>query len=214
MNPVLLGGFGLAGAAALTYGLVFLQRPPSLPRTATKALFAASLAVTARLTDAPAFLGVGLALCAVGDACLAGDPKRWLPPGIVVFLLAHLMLSVLFVEIGDAHRLAEPLRAAGAGLALLWSGGLLALLWPRMGPLRPAGAAYAALLLATVVSALTLGANYGWAILGAVLFLASDSILAVRLFRHEGAPSRLWDNLVWWLYAGAVGLIAFAFLHG
>ena len=138
-----------------------------------------------------------------------------LTPGIVVFLVAHLVLTALFFEIGDVHRLTTELwRTAGVAVAVVWTGALLAHLWPRMGAMRPAGAAYAATLLATVVSALTLAPNFAWATVGAVLFLSSDSILAVRLFRHEGAPHRLWDHLVWWLYAGAIGLIVWGFLHG
>jgi uncharacterized membrane protein YhhN len=214
MSQLTWGLMAAGVAGALIYGLFFLQRPPSALRTLSKIMLAAGLSLAARFADAPGFLALAFALCAVGDACMAGDPKRWLSPGIAVFLLGHLLLVVLFVEIGEPRLLLEPLRAAGAAAAVAWSGWLLFVLWPKLGALKPAGAAYALALLATVVSALTLGTNFAWAILGAVLFLASDSILALRLFRYEGAPHRLWDHLIWWLYAGAIFTIGWAFLHG
>ncbi|CAN5299090.1 lysoplasmalogenase [soil metagenome] len=204
--------FAVGSVCALTYGLLFLQAQPSLWRTLSKAGLGACLALAARFADAPNFLALGLALCAVGDACLARDPKRWLQPGIVVFLVAHLVLTALFSEIGDVHRL---LSQWGPVLVVVGlSGQLLGYLWPRMGPMRPAGVAYAVTLAATVISSLTLPVNFGWVPLGALLFFASDAILAIRLFRFEGAPHRLWDHLVWWLYAGAIALIAWGFLHG
>lgn len=215
MSRLDVGLFAAAGSAALVYGVVFLQRPPSLPRTLTKAAGAASLAVAARFSDAPGLLPLGLALCAVGDACLAGDPKTWLPAGIVVFLVAHLALVALFLEIGALGALtAEPWRAGVVAVAAIWCVGLVVHLWSKFGPLKAAGIAYALALLTTVASALTLPVGFHWAMAGAGLFLASDSILAVRLFRYEAAPHRLWDHLVWWLYAGAIGLIAWSFLHG
>ena len=215
MSPLTQVFLGVGAICALVYGIAFLQAAPSFLRTVSKAGLGASLALAARFADAPNLLALGFALCAVGDACLARDPKRWLQPGIVVFLIAHLVLTALFFEIGDAHRLlTDPWRMAGVAVAVLWMGALLAWLWPRMGSMRPAGVAYAATLLATVVAGLTLAPNYAWVTGGTVLFLSSDSILAVRLFRHEGTPHRLWDSLLWWLYAGALGLIGWGFLHG
>ena len=205
----------IGSAGALVYGLVFLQRPPSFWRTLSKVLLAACLSLAARFADAPGFLALGLALCAVGDALLSRDPGRWLTPGIIVFLLAHLILVAFFIEIGDAHRLiGEPWRALLAAVAMAACVGLLVVLWPKLGPMKAPATAYALSLLATVLSALTLPLDFAWAILGAWLFLASDAILSVRVFRYENASSRLWDHLVWWLYAAAISTIGWAFLHG
>lgn len=206
---------GVGAVGALTYGLVFLQRPPSLWRTTSKLLLAGCLALAARFADAPSLLALGLALCAAGDGLLAGDPKRLLTPGIAVFLLAHLVLTALFLEIGDLHRLATHLvDGAAALLGAAWCMAFLVRLWPGLGARKAPAAAYALALAATLVAAMTLAPEFRLAKLGAVLFVASDSILALRLFRYAGAPSRLWDHLVWWLYAAAITAIAWAFLHG
>lgn len=215
MSRLDVGLFAAAGLAALVYGLVFLQRSPSLPRTLLKAAGATCLALAARFSDAPNLLALAFGLCAVGDALLAGEPKRWLPAGIIVFLIAHLAFIALFLEIGSVPLLTQALwRVAGAMAVAVACVGLLVFLWPKLGTFRAAGTAYAAALLATVVSALTLPVGFHWAIAGAFAFLGSDAILAVRLFRHEARPSALWDHLVWWLYAGAIGCIAWSFLHG
>ena len=215
MSQTTWGLLAVGVAGALVYGLAFLQRPPSLWRTLSKLLLATCLSLAARFADAPGFLALGLALCAVGDALLSRDPGKWLTPGIVVFLLAHLILTAFFIEIGDPHRLiAELWRTSLAAIALGVCAGLLVLLWPKLGAMRAPATAYALALLATVLAALTLPLDFAWAILGAWLFLASDCILSVRLFRFENTPSRLWDHLVWWLYAGAIFTIAWAFLHG
>lgn len=214
MSQTTLAFFGVSLLAALAYGAVFLQRPPSLLRIGVKVVFAAALALAARFADAPPLLALALGLCAAGDGLLAGE-ARLLAGGIVAFLVAHVAFIGLFLEIGSpASVWREWWRAAAIVGAAAWCGWLLRHLWPSLGALKAAGAAYALALLATVASALTLPLNFAWAIAGAALFLASDSILAIRLFRHEARPDLLWDHLVWWLYVAAIGSIAWSFLHG
>lgn len=88
--------WGAAGLCAALYGLVLVQRPPSFPRTLVKTVAVGALAVLAYLEGGGSSLAIALALCAVGDAFLAGDPKRWLPFGLAAFLAGHVVYVLLF----------------------------------------------------------------------------------------------------------------------
>jgi hypothetical protein len=74
-----------AGLCAALYGLALAGRPPSPPRTLVKTAATAALAALAYLQSAGPWLALALALCAIGDAFLAGDPRRWLPFGLAAF---------------------------------------------------------------------------------------------------------------------------------
>jgi uncharacterized membrane protein YhhN len=77
--------WALSVGAALAYGLVFVERPPSASRTLVKCVAVGALAVIAYLEGGSVMLAIALAFCALGDAFLAGDPKRWLPFGLAAF---------------------------------------------------------------------------------------------------------------------------------
>ncbi len=207
-------GFAVASVATALYGFLLLPRRPEWRRTTVKAAAVGALAVAARLADAPPLLALALALSAVGDAALAIDPRRTLPAGLTAFLLAHVTYVALFCELGSPHALlTEPWRLAWAVAALVAAGALLRVLWPGLGALKAAVSAYALAIAAMTAAALTLELSFWPAMLGAALFMTSDAILALRLFRYEGRPHALADQAVWWLYAAAQGMIAWAFLR-
>ncbi|TIU46245.1 MAG: lysoplasmalogenase, partial [Mesorhizobium sp.] len=90
---------------------------------------------------------------------------------------------------------------------------MLAALWRRVGPqLRIPIAVYVAAILAMGISALTTGS--AWVIAGAVLFIASDGLLATERFLFAAiSPQRLWMRYaVWVLYYAAQLAITLGFL--
>ena len=203
----------MSGAAGLAYGLVLQFRPSGAFRTAVKTLAVGALAVWAFMAGAPPLLTTALALSALGDAFLAGDPKRWLPFGLASFLVAHLVYVAFFLEIGqlglllrEPWRLACSLGALAAGVAVLvW-------LWKDFGALRMAVLAYMVAITAMVATAFSLDSGRISAMTGAAAFMASDGILSWRLFRHADRPSLIADHAVWWLYFAGQAGIAAAFL--
>jgi uncharacterized membrane protein YhhN len=203
---------GVSAAAGAGYCLL-VERPPSGLRTLVKTAAVAGLAALAYLRGAPTLLVIALALCAVGDAFLAGDPKKWLPLGLASFLLAHFAYVWLFLHDGGgrAALAAEPVRAAGVILAFAAGATMLAWLWGSLGALKPAVAVYALALSAMVGAALTLPRILAPAMAGAAMFLASDAILSAELFK--GLRTRLSAQAVWWLYYGAQASIAYAYLR-
>jgi uncharacterized membrane protein YhhN len=203
---------GLSAAAACLYAFR-LDRAPSAGRTAVKATAVGALAVLAYISDAPTALVVALVLSSLGDAFLAGDPRRWLPTGLASFLLAHIAYIWLFMQDGGgrAALAAEPVRALGVILAFTAGATMLAWLWGSLGALKAAVALYALALSAMVAAAFTLPKILWPGMLGAVWFMASDAILSAELFR--ALRTRASSQAVWWLYYGAQGAITYAYLR-
>jgi len=92
---------------------------------------------------------------------------------------------------------------------------MLAALWRRVGPgLRVPIACYVVAILAMGVAALT--TNSAWVIAGAVLFMASDGLLATEKFLVAAiSPHRTWMRFaIWGLYYAAQLGITLGFLLG
>lgn len=205
---------GLSVLAALAYGLVLTGRSPSLARTVIKTLAVGAVAMVAFLSGAPWLLAAGLMFCAAGDAFLAGD-RRWLPAGLGVFLLGHVLYIFLFQELRDPASEMAPMQIAGViavGAAAL---AVLAWLWTWLGPMRAAVTLYVITIAVMVGSSVLLPLAYWPAMVGALSFMASDAILAGDLFREArlAGSQRLTGLAVWFLYYGGQAGIAWAFLR-
>ena len=148
-----------------------------------------------------ALLG-GLGLSLLGDVALLW-PQQGFLPGLVAFLLAHLVYLWAFTR---GVRLAAWVPAF-VGYAVL-AAAVLAVLWPGVpGPLRAPVVAYVLCLAAmaaqtacwwrarrgTVDGPLALGAA-----LGGLLFLMSDALLATNRFHTPLPLSALWILATYW----------------
>ena len=148
----------------------------------------------------------GLVCSLAGDVCLMLPRDRFLA-GLACFLAAHLCYVAAFAS--DSGR-----GVSGwAGLALLVYGvWMLGRLWPRLGSLKGPVAAYVVVILFMVWLALSrwLGAGPAggaWAAAGALLFAASDSLLAWDRFKGD---FRAAQALILSTYFAAQWLIAFS----
>jgi uncharacterized membrane protein YhhN len=184
-TPSLL--LAIAFACALAYGIFFFKRPPSILKTVVKTVPVAALALVSWLDRDSWLLTLALALCALGDAFLAGDSKRWLPPGLASFLAGHLAYVALFVttilHVGGLR--ADGAHVVGMVAVALVGAGMLAWLWRSLGALKAAVAAYVVAIVAMVASSLMLPASLGQAGLGALAFFASDGVLSAQLFKQR-----------------------------
>jgi uncharacterized membrane protein YhhN len=124
----------------------------------------------------------------------AGDVLLMLPsqfvPGLIAFLISHLLYIVAYRQHRDdvdesplkgVHtiRLAFPIVLAGTGLVII--------LYPALGDMRIPVIIYAIVLALMVLNALfrfgrTSAASFWMVFSGAVLFMISDSILAINKF--------------------------------
>ncbi|TSE12868.1 lysoplasmalogenase [Mesorhizobium intechi] len=224
MTMPFAGGIDANANATLIFSLVAaviyaftLGMPPSLARSAAKTLAVAMLAVLSALQGGPLLLVAALALSAVGDAFLSRDGEKAFLGGLASFLVAHIVYIALFLRSGGGVGLlgAEPWRGAIALALAVFVTIMLAALWRRVGPgLRAPITIYVVAILAMGVAALT--TNSVWVIGGAVLFMASDGLLATEKFLVAAiSPHRAWMRLaVWVLYYTAQLGITLGFLLG
>ena len=155
---------------------------------------------------------VALALSLCGDVFLMfGDgPRasdRAFIGGLVSFLLAHLAFVAAFVQ-----GLRSPELPAWLAVVVFYAGGLLFVLLPRAGALKAPVLVYCLVLAAMVFVAAARHPSLAddaslRALLGALLFAVSDSLLGWRRFlgRFRGAQALILST-----YWGAIGLIAWS----
>ena len=148
-------------------------------------------------------LAIALAFSAVGDALLEYSPGLF-ASGLVAFLLAQITYSVTFMR---ARKVAQTQPAAV--ILIAYSFGLAAWLLPGVGPLAVPVAIYVMAITAMVVCAFFARFPNRLVEAGAVLFLISDSVLAVNRFRM---PIPLSGWIVWSTYYCGQLLIATGYL--
>lgn len=203
--------FGTLAASSLS-ALVFLIYvvDSSLPGARFAVVFkvGAIVLLMVMLGGQRALLTAALGCSAVGDFFLGVrrlgslGPEKLFLLGLVSFLIAHLFYVALFVKarasaIGLGRKLACMLVAAVAITSLT-------MLWPGLGPMRVPLLAYSLVLMAMAVSA-------QWSrfpavvALGALSFVASDTMLAMSIFGHPFVGAQV---LVWVTYYAAQAMIA------
>lgn len=188
----------LSIAAGIGY-LPAIAGSSELVRAIIKLLSIAPLVLIPLLVS-PKRPGLSLALFAslVGDFSLVFPGKVWFLRGLLAFLTAHLIYMYLF-----SQRTRRPLRLTAAeilGCAFLVSGALsaLAFLWPWLGVMQLPVLIYASALTGMNIAALL--TRMPGVFSGALLFLSSDTLLALRIF--GGLPA--WSSfLIWATYYAA-----------
>jgi uncharacterized membrane protein YhhN len=209
------GSLYIALALGALYGAAFCYRDRGLTGLLVKTGSTALLALYAFVEGGPLLLVAGLAASAVGDAFLAGKAERWLLPGMGAFFLAHAFYVALFWQLGEGS-LDLPVKLAQA--VLVFAGVTFAFwLMPSVDkPMRNPVIAYTAVILMMGAAAISLPDAYRLVSLGALMFIASDVILSLQLFRKPPElPASVPSSLaVWILYFGGQVLISWGFLHG
>lgn len=170
-------------------------------------IFIIGIATTVPGGDARTLMLVALALSLAGDICLMFEGKAWFIGGLSSFLLAHLAFIPALMYGVESPSL--PLWSVGL---VIWGLGFFAWLLPKTGSLKPAVLVYGAILLAMALAAIA-----RWnvqptdasclALLGALLFVLSDSSLSIRKFvgSYRGAQALILST-----YWSAIGLIAYS----
>lgn len=142
--------------------------------------------------------GLALLLCATGDVLL----EIVFVAGMAAFALGHIVYILCFVEWGRVLGLNKRDYPA-AGIVVLASLILLGWFFPGMGELMIPALIYQAIITAMVCTGLVVKAPM-LARLGAVLFMVSDTLIAIGKFTDVGVP----PGSVWITYAGAQIMIA------
>lgn len=196
-----MAAFATASLAALAFGFLYSFRGEGAARAVLKVSGVAILALIAFASGAMWLLWAALAASAVGDAFLAGKPERWLLPGMAAFFLAHVFYVIVFWQLGEGAGWSWPVKIGQAALVL---GGAAYIRWlmPWLGKMRVPILAYGAVILMMGAAAISLPAAYRLVTVGALMFIASDAILARQLFCRpvEAPPQKLPSYAVWFLY--------------
>ncbi|MFN3610051.1 MAG: lysoplasmalogenase [Hyphomonas sp.] len=203
---------GLAGLLAITYGFTLSRSAPGLAKLLLKLSGMVILTGCAIWAGAPWMLIAGLAACTLGDAFLAGKTERWLIPGMAAFFTGHVFYVALFWSAGQVS--GDLLNYLARGVLVLAGAGYVVWLSPSLGQMRWPVIAYAAVILVMGAAGIALPPGYGIVLVGALMFIASDAILANELFRRPpGEPPRLLPSIsLWNLYFFGQMLIALGFI--
>ncbi len=157
----------------------------------------------------------GLACSLAGDMFLEASPRGLFLPGLISFLVAHVFYVLAYLV---DTRAAAPLRALPA---YAYGVTLVALLWPGLGPMAIPVAVYAGVICTMLYRA---AARVGGvdvtsgrlALIGAMTFAASDSLIAIGRFGghlvdevwRTSTPWRLAIMSTYWLGQWAIAASA------
>lgn len=191
---------GLVGACLFLFGLALddltirvIAKP--LPMLAMLVWVAAR----ARHLTYGKLILAGLGLSLVGDVVLELGPDLFLF-GMIAFALAHIAYVAAFIFRMRGPRLIEALPF------VLWVGWMVPVLWPKLGPMQIPVTAYAAIIGVMMWRATALAAGQEkpspWdmaALVGAISFGLSDSMLALNKFHTPIDGARPIVILTYWL---------------
>ncbi|MBI1236191.1 MAG: hypothetical protein GC188_05840 [Alphaproteobacteria bacterium] len=190
----------LSVSALLAFAYLFASwLPVAYPATvALKASGILLLAVYASRRNAH-LLAMALAFSAIGDAMLALEPSR-MTLGIAAFGLAHILYGALFLRKLRSAGVRSPWGVPLAFAILVY--GALILYWfqPGMGDLRIPATLYNGIILVMAVLAVLSKARW-LAVTGALLFVGSDTLIALDLFKDYDPAWR--GPAVWISYVAA-----------
>ncbi|MFT4280561.1 lysoplasmalogenase [Microbacterium sp.] len=178
---LLYAALSVLHVTAITFDLAAIEYPTKLllmPALGIAAIWALRGRLPTGSTALPAatFLFLALAFSWLGDGAAFFFPflADELPAMLASFGIAHLLYIALFLRHLHPHPIATWSMVYAA-----WWGVMIAVLWPHLGALLVPVILYGAVLGGTAVAATRGGTLTA---VGGAFFLASDTLLALRLF--------------------------------
>lgn len=202
----------LAVLAAGFYSLKWLPEPKGTTRSLYKTLPVTLLTIAALSGGGPILLVAALALSATGDFFLSHEGERNFLAGLGSFLIAHIAFIALF--------LTHPLSPLPSQIMLMgvWAGTLVLIaailisLWPHLAKMKIPVFIYAIAIGAMNIAAWATGQE-AMLLVGVVLFVISDAVLAHELFVWKNPKTRLSASYaVWFSYFTGQALILVSLL--
>jgi uncharacterized membrane protein YhhN len=192
----------LWAAAAVALAYLVLPRPYA-GDVALKTSMCVLLAIAAARGKLKLF-ALALLFSAAGDAFLAYDGERLFVPGLASFLATHVLYAVIFVLATKGTAMPMSIGRKVTFVVLpAFAAAYSVVLWPNLGALAIPVLLYIAAIV--VMAMLSLRVRAIEVPLGAVLFMVSDSLIALEKFLWQAA----WVGpLVWITYALAQLMIA------
>ncbi len=123
----------------------------------------------------------------IGDGFMSGNPKKWLLPGLLAFFAGHLAYLALFMK--APHAPIDSVTLSMACAVFILSGGLVLCLWKSLGDMRWPVVAYTIVIAFMGAAAVTLDIGTPLVAVGAAMFIISDVLVALEVFKvEEDAP--------------------------
>ena len=155
-------------------------------------------------------LGVSLLFSTLGDVFLAVSEERLFTFGLGSFLVAHLLYIVLFVRNRPKPMSASAIQKTVAVLLIIFSTMMFVWLWPSLGDLKLPVAIYLCAITGMGMAATLAGFRAWWVAAGAMLFIVSDSMIAISKFK---SPIEYRHYLIWATYYVGQLSIALGFIR-
>lgn len=161
-----------------------------------------------RLDFGQLLLGLALASCALGDLFLSRKKEDWFIAGLISFLVGHFFYIILFWK---AVNFNAP-NWAVISLLIVYAVIFGAILIKKAQKYQIPIVAYISILSVMGIVALHLPSNLNYVSIGAMIFIISDSLLALRMFvvKEEKIKNKLSIG-VWSTYITAQFLIFYGF---
>jgi uncharacterized membrane protein YhhN len=203
-------------AISVACGLVYLLTfdfQPYKGSVVIKALSIAPLAVLAfrvlKTLDG-LILSLALAFSSIGDVMLGLHREDFFIFGLLAFLVAHLFYIWLFTR-----NFPRPLRTNLEQKILLvclliFSVAMTTWLWSGFGAMKIPAMIYLCAIALMCITATLMGLRKPAVVIGAILFLLSDSLIAANKFK---TPIPLSNYAIWFTYYAGQCLIGLGFLR-
>ena len=202
-GTLLLLAIGILSAGAYCLGLVLDERRLSLLAKPLPVLCLLLWVLQGARGPYVRFVALGLAISLVADILIEVSFLA----GLATFLLAHVAYIVAFSADSPGWR---PLQALPF---LAWGAGVLVYLWPRLGQMRVPVVAYVVVICtmmwraaARIDGSPALLFAEGSALVGAVIFAASDTLIALDRFHKPIRGVRYPIILLYWLGQWGIAL--------
>ncbi len=155
-------------------------------------------------------LSLALIFSSLGDIFLALRSGNYFVFGLLSFLVAHLFFITLWIRHWDTPLQTNGRQKLLVAALLLFLATMLWWLLPIPNLSIPV-AIYMCVLTTMVITAALANFKSNWVVMGAVLFLLSDTLIALSTFK-DVVGGRLAGVLIWSTYYLAQYLIAFGFI--
>lgn len=202
--------WALGALCAVGYWARYSGGTPSALGAVLKTLSTVALAAIGLWAEAPPLITLGLALGSIGDFALTRPGEKPFLIGMLAFALGHLAYALSYLW--DFGPPTAPTLAGMVWIAVITAMVISTEVWliPHTQALRWPVRLYCTIIGAMAIASTLLppfGAEHILQ-LGAALFVASDFLLALRMFRMS-APKhqRVMGQALWPLYWGGQALI-------
>ncbi len=198
--------FELSAFCAIIYLLGFCYRGPSRLKTGFKVFSIGGLVLVSIIANAPFWLTLALAACAIGDYYLSRDGATAFIKGVGAFAIGHLFYIALFLTdpLSEPSLITTNSRIATLSVLIILSVLMMGILWLYAGQLRHAVLGYIVIIASMGIAAATLPwqSYYNIVMLGVMFFTLSDLILSMQMFlmSKAGWVGKSAPFLVWSLY--------------